>query len=624
MKKTLPDTLKNLYSKVTYRVLNKWLLWVKKRIPLPNSIAGTYMRNSINRSELIKLLKFAYPERKLLIWGTLFLVLGSLVLLAFPQAVRITMDEAVSTKNLVLINQMGIVMLLFLAIQSIAAAFRYYLFTLAGERTVKRIRYRLFDTLLEQEIGFFDGQKTGDLMSRINTDSNVLQNTLSVNISMILRNSAGAFGGLTLLLFTAWKLAILLFIILPLLAWMVARFGGRVRNISRKVQDSLGVASGVAEESLSNVRTVRSFAAEPLECNRFLKALDGALDIAKRKIRIIANFTGAVSLLGSAAIVLILWLGGRMVVQGELSIGTLSAFILYTMTVAISVSSLGGLWTDFMSAAGASARIFQILDRPPAISNEQGTKIGRIKGKITLSDIGFSYPTRPDYQVFKKLNLTIKEGESVALVGKSGSGKSTIAALIQRLYDPENGKIIIDETDIKNLSASWLRRQIGTVSQEPILMSTSIRENIAYGKPDAPLEEIKQAAELAFAGTFIEEFPEKYETLVGERGVQLSGGQKQRVAIARAMLKNPRILILDEATSALDAESEDLVQKALNNLMKGRTVLIIAHRLSTVKDSDRVILLEQGEIVEEGHHEELIKNRDGIYFKLVQKQLSAN
>ena len=582
------------------------------------------MKNPINLSELKQLLRFAYPERKLLLLGTLFLVLGSSVLLAFPQAVRITMDEAVSTKNMVLINQMGIVMLLFLTIQSIAAAIRYYLFTFAGERTVKRIRHRLFDALLEQEIGFFDAQKTGDLMSRINSDSTVLQNTLSVNISMTLRNTAGAVGGLVLLLYTAWKLAILLFIFLPPLAWMVARFGGRVRKISRKVQDSLGDASAVADESLSNIRTVRSFAAEPLEKNRFQGALEKALAISKKKIRLIADFTGAISFLGSSAIVLILWLGGRMVVQGELTIGTLSAFILYTMTVVISVSSLGGLWTDFMNAAGASGRIFQILNKTPAIANETGITIGRIRGEITLSDIRFSYPTRPDYHVFQKLSLTIKEGESVAIVGRSGSGKSTIAALIQRLYDPENGQICIDETNIKDLSASWLRRQIGTVSQEPILMSTSIRENIAYGKPDATLEEIKHAAELAFAGSFIEEFPAKYETLVGERGVQLSGGQKQRVAIARAMLKNPRILILDEATSALDAESEDLVQKALTNLMKGRTVLIIAHRLSTVKGTDRVILLDLGEIVEEGHHDELIKNQDGIYYKLVQKQLSSN
>ncbi|MGB3210455.1 MAG: ABC transporter transmembrane domain-containing protein, partial [Desulforhopalus sp.] len=608
----------------TYQQGNKWLLWVEEKAIELKSTPGIFMKTPINKSELKQLIKFASPERKLLIWGTLFLAVGSLVLLAFPQAVRITMDEAVSTKNLALINQMGIVMLLFLAIQSIATSFRYYLFTLAGERTVKRIRSRLFDTLLQQEIGFFDDQKTGDLMSRINSDSTVLQNTLSVNISMILRNIAGAVGGLILLLYTAWKLAILLFIFLPPLAWMVARFGGKVRKISRKVQDSLGDASAVADESLSTIRTVRSFAAEPLESNRFLTALDKALDIAEKKIRLVANFTGAVSLLGSSAIVMILWLGGRMVVQGELSIGTLSAFILYTMTVAISVSSLGGLWTDFMNAAGASTRIFQILDRTPSMSNEQGITTGRIKGEITLRDIQFSYPTRSDYHVFKKLNLIIKEGESIALVGRSGSGKSTIAALIQRLYDPDKGKIFIDETNIKDLSASWLRCQIGTVSQEPVLMSTSIRENIAYGKPDASLDEIKQAAELAFADKFIEEFPAKYETLVGERGVQLSGGQKQRVAIARAMLKNPRILILDEATSALDAESEDLVQKALNNLMKGRTVLIIAHRLSTVKDSDRVILLDRGEIVEEGHHDQLIKNRDGIYFKLVQKQLSSN
>ena len=584
---------------------------------------GTFMIKPINSSELKQLLRFAYPERKLLIWGTLFLVLGSLVLLAFPQAVRITMDEAIETKNLALINHMGMVMLLFLGIQSLATAFRYYLFTLAGERTVKRIRSKLFDTLLEQEIGFFDGQKTGDLMSRINSDSTVLQNTLSVNISMILRNLAGTIGGLVFLFFTSWTLAVLLLIILPPLALLAARFGGKVRKISHTVQESLGNASGVADETLSNIRTVRSFAAETVESDRFRKALDRALDVAKKKIRLVANFTGAISLLGSFAVILILWLGGRMVIKGEISIGTLSAFILYTMTVAISVSTLGGLWTDFMSAAGASTRIFQILNRIPALLNEQGTTLDRLNGEITLKDVQFSYPTRLDYQVFQRLNLKIAEGESVALVGRSGSGKSTIAALIQRLYDPLHGEILIDEANILDLSASWLRRQIGTVSQEPVLMSTSIRENIAYGKPDAPLVEIKKAADLAFASVFIEEFPDDYETLVGERGVQLSGGQRQRIAIARAMLKNPRILILDEATSALDAESEDLVQKALNNLMKGRTVLIIAHRLSTVKDTDRVIVLNKGVIVEEGHHDELIKNQDGIYFNLVQKQLSS-
>ncbi|MFT5726767.1 MAG: ABC-type multidrug transport system fused ATPase/permease subunit [Desulforhopalus sp.] len=581
------------------------------------------MTKPVNASEFRQLLTFAYPERRLLFWGTLFLALGSLVLLAFPQAVRITMDEAVESKNISLINQMGMLMLILLAVQSLATALRYYLFTLAGERTVKRIRSRLFDALLEQEIGFFDDQKTGDLMSRINSDSTVLQNTLSVNISMILRNLTAAVGGLVFLFYTSWKLAIILLIILPPLALLAARFGGKVRKTSHTVQESLGNASGIADESLSNIRTVRSFAAEPVESARFSQALDKALDVAKTKIRLIAKFMGGMSLLGSLAIVLILWLGGRMVVGGELSIGTLSAFILYTMTVTISVSSLGGLWTDFMNAAGASSRIFQILNRKPAIVNKKGNTLTRLQGEISLKDVQFSYPTRPEYQVFHRLNLKIAEGESVALVGRSGSGKSTISALIQRLYDPECGEIFIDQANILDLSASWLRQQIGTVSQEPILMSTSIRDNIAYGKPDAPFEEIKKAAEFAFASLFIEEFPNGYETLVGERGVQLSGGQRQRIAIARAMLKDPRILILDEATSALDAESEDLVQKALNNLMHGRTVLIIAHRLSTVKDTDRVIVLDQGEIVEEGHHNELIKNQDGMYFNLVQKQLSS-
>jgi ATP-binding cassette subfamily B protein len=274
-----------------------------------------------------------------------------------------------------------------------------------------------------------------------------------------------------------------------------------------------------------------------------------------------------------------------------------------------------------MNATGASSRIFQILNRTPLISNEKGRTLESLKGKITLRNIQFSYPTRPDYRVFENLSLSIEEGEAIALVGKSGSGKSTIAALIQRLYDPDSGEICIDGADITDLSAGWLRRQIGTVSQEPILMSTSIKENISYGKPDAGDAEIERAAEFAFAADFISGFPEKYDTLVGERGVQLSGGQKQRIAIARAMLKDPQILILDEATSALDAESEELVQKALKNLMKGRTVLIIAHRLSTIKNTDRVIVLSNGEIVEEGPHQELVSMSDGVYFQLVQKQM---
>lgn len=575
-------------------------------------------------ADLSKLLKFVVPDIKLLILGSLFLALGSTILLAFPQIVRITLDEAVSSKNIELINKMGLTMLILLGFQSIAIALRYYLFTLAGERTVKRIRYTLFAKLVEQEIGFFDKQKTGDLMSRINSDSTVLQNTLSVNISMILRNLTGTLGGLVLLLYTSWELAVYLFIILPPAAWMAAYFGGKVRKLSRRVQESLGAASAVADESLSNIRTVRSFAAESIESRRFFDALNDALKIAKKKTNLIARFSGAIFLLGSLTITLILWLGGKMVVVGELSIGSLSAFILYTMTVALSVSALGGLWTDFMNAAGASARIFDILDRIPTMNITRGRTLDNLKGLIVLENINFSYPTRPNFRVFKNLSLKIDAGQTVALVGKSGSGKSTIAALIQRLYDPDDGQIEIDNTNIRDLSASWLRKQIGTVSQEPILMSTSISENISYGKPGASFEEIENAAESAFASDFIEKFPNKYKTLVGERGIKLSGGEKQRVAIARAMLKNPRILILDEATSALDAESEDLVQQALQNLMIGRTVIIIAHRLSTVKDTDRVIVLEKGEIVEDGNHDELLCNAEGIYYNLVQKQLSLH
>lgn len=576
---------------------------------------------SIRKKQLLRLFRFAWPERKLLLFGTLFLVLGSLVLLTFPQAVRITLDDAVEAGNTSLINTMGVAMLILLALQSVAAALRYYLFTLAGERMVKRIRSQLFATMLQQEIAFFDTRKTGDLMSRINSDATMLQNSLSVNISMMLRNFAAAFGGLVLLFVTSWQLAIFMLVALPPLALLAARFGRRVRKISHEVQNRLGDASGVADETLGNIRTVISFGAEDVETSRFEQALDRALRTVKGKIRVVARFTGTISLLGSLVIVVILWLGGHMVIEGELSIGTLSAFILYTMTVAISVSTLGGLWTDLMNAAGAATRIFEVIDRQNNSPASAGIQPDSLRGTIEFRNIFFSYPTRGEFPVFSGLDLTIGEGESVALVGSSGSGKSTVAALLLRLYEPQSGEIVCNGINIAEMSARWLRRQIGTVSQEPVLMSTSIRDNIAYGRPDASFEEVKKAAESAYAHHFIEAFPERYETLVGERGVQLSGGQRQRIAIARAMLKDPAMLILDEATSALDAESEDLVQEALTNLMRGRTVLVIAHRLSTVSGCDRVVVLEKGEIVQQGRHEDLIADKNGTYFSLVEKQL---
>jgi len=578
--------------------------------------------SSPSDSSIRRLLQFARPETKRLAWGAVFLFLGSSMTLLFPQTVRMAVDEALQHQDTAMVDRLGLAMMAILVITAVAMAARYYLFTLAGERIVRSIKSTLFKAMLRQDVSFFDQQMTGDLLSRITADATVLQNALSVNISMLLRNAVAAIGGLVLLFVTSAKLTLALLAVLPPAAFITAGFGKRIKGMARQVQEAVGVASSVADETLGNLRTVRAFAAESVEVQRFDTALDQALEKARIRIAAIARFMGLISLLGLTSIAVVLWYGARLVLAGELSIGTLSAYILYTLTVAVSVATLGNLWTDFMSAAGAASRIFQILDRVPQIAPAGGAELSRIEGAIQIDQVTFAYPSRPDVPVLSDLNLNIAPGEIVALVGHSGSGKSTVAALIQRFYDPNRGAVRLDGHDLKSLSGAWLRRQIGTVAQEPVLMSTSLRNNIAYGRPDAPLSDIETVARLSHAEEFILRFPEGYDTRVGERGVQLSGGQRQRIAIARAMLKDPRILILDEATSALDADSEHWVQEALQRLMQGRTVLVIAHRLSTVRHADRVIVLERGRIVQQGSHEELIQDRLGSYYNLVQKQLS--
>ncbi len=569
-----------------------------------------------------KLWPFVRPEIKSLLLGLVFLALGSSMVLVFPQTVKLTIDQALTQKDTHLINQLGLAMLLVLFLQSIAAAARYYLFSYAGERIVKNIREHLFSALLRQEIGFYDGQMTGDLMSRLTADATILQNALSVNISMILRNAVAVLGGLTLLLVTSVKLTLALLAILPPAAFLAAVFSKKVKSLSHQTQESIGLASSVAEETLSNIRTVKSFAAETFELSRYEGALGKALSVAKQRITMIAKFMGSVSLLGLTGVTAVIWYGAHMVISNELSIGTLSAYILYTLTVAISFATLGGLWTDLMAAIGASGRIFHILERPIYLSTSGTQKLPSLSGAIKFSMVDFSYPTRPDVSVFQDMSFEIAAGEIVALVGSSGSGKSTIAALVQRFYDPTSGMVTLDGIDLKELDLLWLHQQIGTVSQDPVLMSTSIWNNIAYSRPEASFEEITSAARLAHAEEFILKFPDGYNTLVGERGVQLSGGQRQRIAIARATLKNPKILILDEATSALDAENEYLVQAALEKLMQAKTTIIIAHRLSTVKRAHRVVVMNGGVIVEMGSPEKLLSNKQGFYYSLVERQLS--
>jgi ATP-binding cassette subfamily B protein len=364
---------------------------------------------------------------------------------------------------------------------------------------------------------------------------------------------------------------------------------------------------------------VRSFAAEQAEVRRYSEKVQHSYFLAKHRAYSGAVFMAAASFAGYAAAALVFWYGGRLVVRGQMTVGGLTSFLVYTLIVAFSLGTLADLWADFMRSLGAAERVFELLDRTPSMAPSGGGQLLKVTGAVALEEVRFSYPTRKDVVVLDDVSLRLEPGEIVAVVGPSGAGKSTLAALIGRLYDPDKGRILLDGHDLRELSTTFVRQQIGAVAQEPILFSTTIAENIRYGRPGAPFEEVVAAARTANAHSFIEKFPQGYETLVGERGVQLSGGQKQRVAIARAVLKDPRILVLDEATSALDAESEHLVKEALERLMRGRTTLIIAHRLSTVKDAHRVVVLEAGRIVQIGPHAALLRE-DGLYRRLVERQ----
>ena len=562
----------------------------------------------------------AKTQLRALLWGTFFLLIASGMGLAYPQAIRIIVDEVLGAKSEAMIDLAALAMLGIFAAQGIAGALRYYLFTTAGERVVTDLRDHLFQNVIGQEIGFFDARRTGELTNRLSSDTGILQNAVSVNISMGLRSLAMVLGGFGLLLYTSVSLTAAMILVVPPVALGAVWVGRKIRVLSRKTQDALARAGEVAEESIAGVRTVRIFGQEDEVSQKYRDAVDHAFDIARNRIRVVGLFLAGASFAAYASIAVVLWLGGKQVLTGQLSVGELTSFILYTLIVAFSLSTLGGLWADFMRAIGAGDRVFELMDRISEIPNRGGQILETVQGSMTFSGVDFAYPSRAEIDVLTGVSLALSPGEVVALVGPSGGGKSTVAALMSRLYDPTSGVVTLDGIDLRELDPTWLRAQVGVVAQEPMLFSTSVAANIRYGNPHATDEEVVNAANIANAHSFIEGFPEGYETMVGERGIQLSGGQKQRVAIARAVLKDPCLLVLDEATSALDTESEYLVQQALERLMQGRTTLVIAHRLSTVKQANRVVVIDAGRIVEEGTHTQLLE-KGGLYGRLVERQL---
>ncbi len=563
----------------------------------------------------------ARPERRTISVGAVFLLLGSSAGLVYPQAFRILIDDMAlpPEEAQAALRQAVLLMVGVVAVQSVSIGLRMHLFTVAGERIVARLRESLFRAILDQEIAFFDRRRTGELISRLSSDTTVLQSTVTVNASMAVRNVIMAVGGAVLMFGTSPRLGlVMLAFILPIVVGAVL-VGKRISRISRERQDVLAGSSTVAEEAISGIRTVRAFHAEEREARRYGEAAWKSFDVARRRIGLIASFVGISYFASFAGLAVVVWFGLQQLMAGTLTSGELFQFALYGMTVGFSLSGMGEIWTELMAARGASERVFELLDRAPEMPLGGGEQRRTVEGRVELSGVRFSYPSRPGDEALRGVDLVVRPGEIVALVGPSGAGKSTIAALIPRFYDPTSGSVQLDGVDVRRLDPSWLRGRIGIVAQEPIRFSASIAENIRYGRQGATDADVEAAARAANAHGFITALPDGYATQVGERGVQLSGGQKQRVAIARAILKDPAILILDEATSALDAESEALVKEALERLMRHRTSLVIAHRLSTVKDADRVVVLDAGRVVQSGRHDELMAE-DGLYQRLVARQ----
>lgn len=576
---------------------------------------------SMKNSTWSRLVSVARPESKFLLWGLLFLILSSGAGLLYPQIIRWMVDEVLTPQKMELLLPLVLTLFAAFVVQGIAGSLRYYLFSLSGERIVLNLRRRLYEKIISQDVEFFDFNRTGELMSRLSSDCTTLQNTVSVNVSMGLRNLGQVVGGLGFMFYTSWKLSLIMFILIPPTALAAAFFGKRIRKHSKEFQAALAEASIVAEETISGVRTVKSFVQEPAESRRYQSSLSTALTLAKLRVKAITAFMTLAMITGLGAICFVLWYGGREVILQNMSVGDLTQFLLYLMLVSIGVGSLGSLWGDLMAGVGASKRVFEILELSPAVLDE-GRTLSQVAGKINFRDVHFSYPTRRDFPVLCGVNLEVSPGQSVALVGSSGGGKSTLANLIPRFYEPTSGEVLLDGVGLKTLKPSWIREQIGIVAQEPVLISATIEDNIRYGKPQATMGEVENAARAANALDFILSFPDGFKTRVGEKGVQLSGGQKQRVAIARAMLKDPKILILDEATSNLDTESEALVQEALQRLMKGRTSIVIAHRLATIKNADMILVIDGGGVVQQGRHSELAQDTGGLYFRLLQRQFS--
>ncbi|UZD21724.1 ABC transporter transmembrane domain-containing protein [Algoriphagus halophytocola] len=577
--------------------------------------------NKQNLNKLGGIFNFMMPYKGAFFLGLIFLVFSSLTLLTFPYVAGKLIDTAQGKDWIVNdVNSIALVLVGILAVQSIFSFFRVWTFALVSERSMRDIRHALYSRLVRLPMTFFDKRRTGELISRITSDVSLLQDTFSVTLAELFRQVVTLVAGVGFLLFNTPKLTLFMLATFPILVVIAMVFGKFIRKLSKSTQDELAGANVIVEETLQSITTVKSFAGEAYESARYGNGLNRVVGVALRAAKYRGAFISFIIFVLFGGIVAVMWYGASLVGAGEMSVGELVSFVLYTTFIGGSIAGLGDIYGQVQKAIGSSERVLEILDEEA--EPVSGSNTLRLEGKISFDHVGFHYPTRPEVEVLKDLTFHVKSGEKVALAGHSGAGKSTIIQLLMRFYEVQKGEILVDDKPLQDWNLENLRQQVGIVPQEVLLFGGSIRENIAYAKTDATEEEIIEAAKKANAWQFISKFPEGLDTLVGERGVKLSGGQRQRVAIARAILKDPSILILDEATSSLDAESESLVQEALDELMKGRTTIIIAHRLATIRKVDRIYVLSDGEIIEQGNHAELLGQEDGFYANLVRLQFA--
>ena len=574
---------------------------------------------------LLMLVPFIKPY-----WGTLLLALiallsASAAVLVMPLAVRDVIDQGFSADNAAQIDQYFYVLLIIAILIGVLGAARAYFVNWLGERVVADLREQVFGQVLTMDMKFFETTKVGEILSRLTTDTTLIQSISGVGLSIVLRSSIQFVGALILLAFTNFSLTALLVVLLFVVIAPIMVIGRWVRQLSRASQDRIADVSGYAGEILNAVQTVQMFTAERSEGVRFTQAVEASFKTAVKRIRFRALLTtvGMTGLFG--AFIVGLWMGAKAVVAQEITGGELSQFVIYAVLVGASGGALIEFWGELQRAAGAMERLGQLLSLRPEILDPKAPKTLDAKntGRITFNAVRFNYPSRPDTPALKNLNLTIEPGEQIALVGPSGAGKSTIFQLLLRMYDPQSGSVQIDGTDIRAFRLKDLRQFIGIVPQETVIFGVNALENIRFGRPEADPESVHRAAEAAHAETFIKALPEGFETDLGERGARLSGGQRQRIAIARAILKDPAVLLLDEATNALDVESERLVQAALDRLRSGRTTLVIAHRLATVMDADRIVVIADGEIKAFGQHQQLMAT-EPLYREMVTLQFGQS